>query len=524
MDVIDEMISELRDFVSENLLTATQVAILEARARKSTYEALQARFGVSGPTALKHGLLRTAQALPWWPGMEGGSDAYLAPGDEARFKTLIDAACDEINCLTATVALSLAYDLAKNRASRARRLLLALRCPKLAAQVREPSPPSRAWINAVCERLEVRLCRAQELELARRLYCDVDAIVSWFTQFSCLFDRSPLLIFNMDETFVTAKRRLHCIVPNNLQPLVTAMPVAPHMTGAVTINAVGQPVRPFIIVPKKKTLRSLEKFNDSAYFASSTSGWMTRTLFRYYAMIFISEISFLRPRWPEELREESVLLLVDGHPSRWDFKSCLLFYLFNVDLATYPGHCSHLLQAFDVGIASVLKTALKQLLSLGTFDEFLTNHSIQSLSTAQKRTLTQIRSSMIECFISACQKACCRSNCESAFAATGIYPYAPERVLESQYAIEPPQEGIFPKRSGKANSQFLTSEESLAAMFLEENGRELTPEDMRISIAQIFDEMKSAGLDRGIPLTSAPDVLIRLDRRQSYRLFNITEL
>ena len=328
----------------------------------------------------------------------------------------------------------------------------------------------------------------------------------------------------MDETFVTAKRRLHCLAPDGLRPLVTAMPVAPHMTGAVTINAAGQFVKPFIIVPKKKTLRSLEEFTDSAYFGSSTSGWMTKTLFRYYVMIFISEISFLRPRWPKELQEEPVLLLADGHPSRWDFKACLLLYFFNVDLVTYPGHCSHLLQAFDVGVANALKTALKQLLSSVTFDQFLSDYSVESLSTAQKRTLTETRSSMIQCFISACQKACCRSNCQSAFAATGVHPYCPERVLESQYALEPPLEGIFRTRPGKADSQFLTSEEALAKMFREEHGRDLTPDDMRVCVREIFEEMKSVGLDRGIPLTNAPDVLVSLGRSQAYRLFNFAEL
>ena len=38
-------------------------------------------------------------------------------------------------------------------------------------------------------------------------------------------------------------------------------------------------------------------------------------------------------------------------------------------------------------------------------------------------------------------------------------------------------------------------------MFWEENGREMTPEDHQISIHELFEEMKAAGLDRGIPLT-----------------------
>ena len=60
-------------------------------------------------------------------------------------------------------------------------------------------------------------------------------------------------------------------------------------------------------------------------------------------------------------------------------------------------------------------------------------------------------------------------------------------------------------------------------MFWEENGREMTPEDHQISIHELFEEMKAAGLDRGIPLTSAPGVLIRLSD-ETYRLVNMTAL
>ena len=98
-------------------------------------------------------------------------------------------------------------------------------------------------------------------------------------------------------------------------------------------------------------MRSLEHFTDSIYRASSRSGWMTKSLFRFFAMWFIAEISH-RAHWPKEIRDEPVLLLCDGHPSRWDFKANLLFCLFNIDGLTYPGHCSHFLQTSDVAVAN----------------------------------------------------------------------------------------------------------------------------------------------------------------------------
>ena len=111
--------------------------------------------------------------------------------------------------------------------------------------------------------------------------------------------------------------------------------------------------------------------------------------------IRLSEISFMGPHWPRELQEEPVLLLLDGHPSRWDFKANLIFYCFNVNVLTFAGHCSHLMRAFDVGIASPLKMALKQLLSAATFEQFLAEPTFESLSTARKTTMTEIRCFLI---------------------------------------------------------------------------------------------------------------------------------
>ena len=65
MDSVEEIISELRDFVAESFLTPTQVAIIEARGQGSSYEALQTRFGLSGPTALKHCIIIIMLALPF---------------------------------------------------------------------------------------------------------------------------------------------------------------------------------------------------------------------------------------------------------------------------------------------------------------------------------------------------------------------------------------------------------------------------------------------------------------------------
>ena len=113
-------------------------------------------------------------------------------------------------------------------------------------------------------------------------------------------------MFNMDETYITAKKKLHCLTTGQ-QSNLTSFPVSPHMTGVVTVHAGGERIRPMIILPNKKTMRGLDFIGSDAFLASSGSGWMTKPLYRYYAMTSVSELSFLRSKWPPELRDETVL-------------------------------------------------------------------------------------------------------------------------------------------------------------------------------------------------------------------------
>ena len=522
MEDLPDELRELQEYAAREVLSNVQVAIAVARFHGAKYKEIIRSFSLSGATALTHCLVRTACARPWHPGDPGGTDSYLSPADEDKFKEFIFDACDEVNCLTTVVATSLAAAVKKDRFSRARKVLVKLKCEKLLRYLSDPEPPSRSWLNAVCDHLNVRICRTQELEIARRLWCDRDTIVGWFLQFSTLFDRPLDLMFNMDETHVTSKKTLHCVAPCNRQPLVWSIPAMPHLTAAVTIHGGGRRIKPLVIIPKKKTMSGLEKFDSDVYLASSTSGWMTRRIFRFYALTFVAELAHIRLHWPEDIRDEPVILFLDGHPSRWDFYANLIFWAFNVDVVTFPGHCSHLLQMFDVAIAGPLKTEIKKELSASRFAQFLATLRPEDFRLNRKKNARELRALLIESFFTAFERVTTTKNCRRSYEATGIAPYNPDAVLSSSYAMDPPAQGLFPQRQGPASSKWLTSEETLKEMFRHENGRELTPDDMRLNLAQIYEDLKQANLDQGIPLSKAPEVL--LDDRGTYRLFKLEEL
>ena len=160
------------------------------------------------------------------------------------------------------------------------------------------------------------------------------------------------LILNMDETMLSAKRRLKVLAQKVYFPLIPEQIKLPHLTGCVTISAIGHVFDPLIILPRKKTLRTLHLLNGSSYFASSATGWMTSDIFTYYCLLLVCQVSHYRLTLPDHLRSERILLLVDGHPSRNNFKAALILYLFGIELVLIPPHTSHLLQQFDVSLAS----------------------------------------------------------------------------------------------------------------------------------------------------------------------------
>lgn len=70
----------------------------------------------------------------------------------------------------------------------------------------------------------------------------------------------------MDETILTARRRLKVLAKKGALHLVPKQVKLPHMTECITITASGHVLKPLVILPNKKTLRTLEPYIDNAFF------------------------------------------------------------------------------------------------------------------------------------------------------------------------------------------------------------------------------------------------------------------
>ena len=322
-------LEELKQAANINILSCTQVQIIEERSIGFTYEDIRKIHNLSCDAALVTCLVRTSQCKFWEPGYPGGNDTYLSLLDAIKFKSLIIEAANDANCVPTTIAISIAYSLRKERIQKAISILQDIRCNGLISHLDDLCYPSDSWLYHIKQDNGFKIVTPQELDIARRLYCDTIAIHNFFSAFESLLQlKDPRLLLNMDETMCNTKKKLKIIVPQNIKnPLIIKPAQIPHITGVLTVTAFGQYLKPMVILSNKKTLRNLENLESRVFLCSTTSGWMNAECFFIYSIHLIREISLYRISLPSNIRDESILLILDGHISRCNFYALLLLHL-----------------------------------------------------------------------------------------------------------------------------------------------------------------------------------------------------
>lgn len=295
----------------------------------------------------------------------------------------------------------------------------------------EITPPSKAWIKVFAKSLDFDVVNSQTLEHIHRTSCDIDSILGFFSEHHLLMDRHPALIMNMDETMLSGKRRYKVVSLSHNLPLQDNPQAFPHITGVVTITALGKLFEPFLILPNKKTKRGIEHHLIDTTITSSSSGWMNKRIFMLYCIDIVAQIQLYRLTLPEDLRNENFLLIVDGHSSRMNFYALYFLYLFGIDLLVLPPHSSHIVQPFDIGIAGPLKAKFVKRISVAHLNVDLDKCSANQVL---KLTAQETRDVMIDAFISGLKKVCSdKSTVRNSFAKAGIYPLDQSAPITSDY-------------------------------------------------------------------------------------------
>jgi hypothetical protein len=504
---VNQIFTEHHVWFRQGLLSQMQCLIMDFRVEMRppmSYDEIKQEFDISSDKVVITCLIRTAFGR-YWPKPDGGRDEYLSPPDLLAFAEVVRQKTNEFDCITREEACTLAYNLNLQRRRRAQKMLAAAQCTTM-RHLKECGKPTCEWLYKVAEELNLKICRPQAIEDVRRIFCDIPSITSFFQRFGDVIrGRHPLLVFNMDETQLSAQKHLRVLTTAGHLPLKKSQGKLPHLTGLVTISAGGACFRPIVILPDLLTLKTLTKFEHLTSFATSGTGWITADLFLMFALDFCAQLTQYRLTLPQPIANDRVLLILDGHGTRANLIGLMIFHAFNVDVLILPGHTTHVLQAFDVCVASPLKTEFKKLLQ-ARLEELL------HLPPGSRMKAAKLREIIVGAFLDALHKATSPGNLESAFATTGFVPLDPTRPLQSPFVSEGP-DGVFEgirTKPNPINAELLTHPVKLNEMFRGRTGRDMQPQDlMNINLAAQWQRLRDARPAQGKALSPMPTFFVQ---------------
>lgn len=404
-------------------LSPQQLGIWHRREQCQTYERICKDLNMS-QKSLSKCLLRTAMGYIWYPNFRGGTNPYLCPEDEySLFESLQDH-IDDNNCLRCFEVQDIAHALKTIRNQMAIIRLNNIGSAELALKIDpNPSAPSRNWINDFVLRYGLAIRSSVEIEKDRTSAGFRNNILNFLMQHAQnISRRNADEIFNSDETMLSSKRVFKAITNREQFHAVTnSIPSFTHMTAMITICAGGERVPPMLILSNLQNLpHNIDNFKSLAWWGSSTSGWMTKSLFTTWCVNFAHWTTKYRERLNKSSR---FLLLMDGHLSRLNAAAIHYLHIHGIDVIILPAHSSHITQPFDVGIASILKSEYKK--HLLTF--------IREIPEGTHVGMDISRLLSIAALFEALSIACSPNKQRRAFEATGIYPFDPENTLASPF-------------------------------------------------------------------------------------------
>jgi hypothetical protein len=169
-------------------------------------------------------------------------------------------------------------------------------------------------------------------------------------------------------------------------------------------------------------------------------------------------------------------LIIDRHMNRLDLITTIIFLLNRIDVLVLPAHSSHLLQMFDVVVATPLKTAFKQ--------EFDLRIPAFARKAEENRVNAQrLRMVLVKSFLNGLRKGATPGNIVARFEAMGVVPFNPEVQLSSQFAVDPADPAILHvvRTGAEVNEMVLIFQEGLDFVCRYEFGKAMQDADHDVS-------------------------------------------
>lgn len=282
---------------------------------------------------------------------------------------------------------------------------------------RPKKPPGKNWAQAFGKRHpELRSKRVRSIDWKRHEIHIYDKITGWFDIIGKVLQDPAILpenVYNMDETGVMLS------MLGSVKVLVGRDDVRGHrgagvkrtiVTAIECISADGRSLPPLIIWPAST--------HRSNWTTHSTPGWHYGVSENGYNDSKIS-LEWLKRVFDVETRVRANgkprVLICDGFGTHETLEILEFCFENNIVLCRLPSHTSHKLQPCDVSVFAPLKTAYRdqvERLNRGGIDTIGKEHFTYLYAPARERALT-------------------KRNILAGWAATGLFPFNPERVLRN---------------------------------------------------------------------------------------------
>ena len=308
----------------------------------------------------------------------------------------------------------------------------------------------------------------------------------FYEKYETLFNNpsyTPALIFNADETSVNFYDRFSTKIisktSTSQKAKFTRKPDrGPSATLFFCIAADSSPLTTTLLWPQMDIPSELKPLlGKQIIIYPNNSGWQTKSSFEYIMLnVYIPEM--IKRRADMKLYEKSILLLLDGHSSRYSLPVIMACIRHNITILILPAHSSSHTQPCDLGVNSAFKSsfsnlALRKLNTIPVLQQMIDGPDTpQPISTQQtttdRRSLPQdfrcykynhdtstaagFRTLLAAILPESIQNALRWSVIEGAWKATGLYPLDKARVLEQlEEGEEVPEINSYrtPKISGR---------------------------------------------------------------------------
>ena len=372
-------------------------AITDVRERNVTLRDASAARGVPLETLRRH--------LAYQPGVQRGPPTVLSAAEEADLE----------HYLLKMAEMGLAIDRAQ-----VAQYVLRIVDDGRDHPWKDPDSagPGRDWFEGFLRRHpKLALRKSQKLERARAIMSNESVITHFFDLLKeAMNGVRPEPIFNCDETKVDGKPPK--VFARKGQRAVNAIYDAPmsHVSVVGCGNATGTLVMPpaLVTVGVNVQLAWYDRQQNDLMWAVSESGWMESDMFSSWMTHFITFLNRSRHVMPDG-KQEPALLLFDGHCTHLTLQAIEKAENAGLRLVKFPAHCTHLLQPLDLSCFSPWHKHW--------------GRTLHKFRTARPRTVVT-KEIFAALFREPWDKAMSATNLRNGFRAAGIYPYAPNVVLD----------------------------------------------------------------------------------------------